>query len=114
MKFSSLGIRTMRTIPHTIDWTSGQTKRNTTKQVARSKAFVMRGNNNVCVCNPWNQREPLGLEQGDWGRSGGQRRPPLGSAQTYLPNWLPVVLAVVCFHGGSCGSVTNRYSRFVF
>ena len=47
-------------------------------------------------------------------RSGGQRRPPLGSAQTYLPNWLPVVLAVVCFHGGSCGFVTNRYSRFVF
>ena len=47
-------------------------------------------------------------------RSGGQRRPPLGSVQTYLPNWLPVVLAVVCFHGGSCGSVTNRYSLFVF
>ena len=39
---------------------------------------------------------------------------PLGSVQTYLPNWLPVVLAVVCFHGGSCGSVTNRYSLFVF
>ena len=28
-------------------------------------------------------------------------------------NWLPVVLAVVCFHG-SCGSVTNRNLRFVF
>ena len=80
----------------------------------------------VCACNPWNHRDPFGLfgfwlcfhfySRGPPGpqRSGGQRRPPLGSVQTYLPNWLPVVLAVVCFHGGSCGSVTNRYSLFVF
>ena len=70
----------------------------------------------VCVCNPWNQREPLGLEQGAT-EAPEERWPTKTSSgvRANVPaNCLPVVLAVVCFHGGSCGSVTNRYSRFVF
>ena len=72
----------------------------------------------VCVRNNWSHRGsfefvfsggPAGSQ-----RSGGQRRPPPGCAQTYPPSWLPVVLPVVCFHCGSCASATNRNLHFVF
>ena len=64
----------------------------------------------LCVWTPWEVtfgRSPLGVNlQGIWWGSTGVERWPTKTSwtrfQTYLPNWLTVVLAVVCFRGGSC------------